>query len=127
MAETFTSILEAFTTYRQTARKGPYPAALRRRAIEQLTRSERLELGGRLGLSPTQMARWESLMRPKKSVAAASAFFEVQAPPPPSAVPEPLQIEVVLRGGAVLRMRGHVDAASLKVVIAAAQEAGVER
>ena|SRR5687768_14309296 len=114
MTETLASVLEAFTTHRQSHRKGAYPAALRRRAVDQLTRAERHELAGCLGLSAAQVDRWD---RVKGMGSAPTAeFFDVAAPRVEAKLValDGLQIEVALPTGACLRLRGHVDAPTLR-------------
>jgi hypothetical protein len=124
MTETLASVLEAFTTHRLSHRKGAYPAALRRRAVDQLTRTERHELAARLGLSAAQVDRWD---RVKAMGSAPTADFFDVTPPQVEAKPvafDGLQVEVALPTGACLRLRGHVDAPTLRCLVAALHEAG---
>src|SRR6478736_9255741 len=106
MTETLASVLEAFTTHRQSHRKGAYPAALRQRAVDQLTRAERHELAARLGLSAAQVDRWD---RVKAMGSAPTADFFDVTPPQVEAKPaalDGLQVEVALPTGCLFASSG---------------------
>jgi hypothetical protein len=124
MTDTLASVLQAFTTYRQAHRKGAYPAALRRHAVDQLTRAERHELAARLGLSATQVDRWDRVKA--RASAPPADFFDVT----PSKVEatdvglDGLHVEVTLPTGACLRLHGRVDAQALRSLVAALHEVG---
>jgi len=124
MTETLTSVLQAFITYRRAHRKGAYPATLRRRAVDQLTRAERHELAARLGLSATQVDRWDKVKA--RSPAPAAEFFDVTPPKAEAKAValEGLHVEVALPTGACLQLRGHVDAQTLRSLVSALYQAG---
>jgi hypothetical protein len=120
MTDTIDSIHQAFAAHRERQRLGPYPRALRERALQTLNEAELAELGARLKLTPAQVQQWRAIRGVRKAPANASktrkkpsrkdaaAFYEVPvaaiAPPTPYATE--IEIAVELASGAKMQIKG---------------------
>jgi hypothetical protein len=82
------------------------------------------EFGARHGLDPRTLRWWAWKLR--RSRPARPAFVEVRVPPAMPAM-EPGAVEVLLRGGARLRVGAGFDPAHLRAVVAALEEPGLAR
>ena len=112
-SEQLTSVIDAFTHWRATRKNATHktPEALQQQVVELLSHYSRGTISNALGLSGTQVKRWQA------GASAAPAFVEL---PLLEEAPNALRLELRLPNGAELSLSGALSPSMMGDVIRAA-------
>jgi len=112
-ADQLSRAIDAFKQWRATRKKSTRktPEALQQQAVELLIHYSRSRVSSELGLSGTQVKRWQG------SNSDASAFVEL---PVLDEIPSVVRLELRLPNGAELSLTGSLSASMMGEVIRAA-------